>query len=128
MPKTQKYDIQFPIRIESGTSLFDLNKSQSDYVKSQLIHLIFTPEGQKLRDPLFGTTLIRSIYNVNDNDTWEDIVNHIREKVKKYISNCNIIDIVTNTSEDGTGLIVSVTYSVREADGELHNYELTQTL
>ena len=128
MPKTQKYDIKFPIRVETKQGLFDLNKTRADYVKSLLIHLIFTPEGQKLRDPLFGTTLIRSIFNPNDDQTWEEVVYQIKEKVKKYVPNCDIQDVETSTFEDGRGLNVKIIYSVKEADGETHTYELTQTI
>lgn len=128
MAKTQYYDIKFPTQIKWGQSLFDLNNSKSDMVKSQLIHLIFTPQGQKLRDPLFGTNLIKFIFDPNDEIMWEDVVMEIKEKVKHYVPNCEIIDITTEPVDDGKGLLVNLKYTVQEDDGVTRMYELQQIL
>ena len=87
MARTQKYGIKFPIKMETKKTLLDLNTTRADEVKSQLIHLIFTPEGEKLRDPLFGTNLIKYLFNTNDPTTWDDVVFEVKEKVKKFIPN-----------------------------------------
>ena len=128
MSKTQYYDIMFPIQVKRGKSLFDLNRTKNEMVKSQLIHLLFTPEGQKLRNPMFGTTLIQFLYNPNDNQTWEDVILHIKEKVTTYIPGCNIVDINAEPIDEDRGLEIKVTYTVMEEDGESHQYELTQII
>jgi phage baseplate assembly protein W len=130
MARTQKYGIKFPIRIESKKTLLDLNETVADSVKSQLIHLIFTPQGQKLRDPLFGTNLIAYLFTeMNDKITWEDVIFEIKDKVKKFISNCEVQDVLTEpVGESGEGLNVTIKYTVKEKDGLIHAYELTQTI
>ena len=128
MSKTQYYDIMFPIQIKRGKSLFDLNRTKGEMVKSQLIHLLFTPEGQKLRNPMFGTSLIQFLFNPNDEQTWDDIIFHVKEKVTTYIPGCNIIDISADPIDENRGLAVKVTYSVTEEDGVSHQYELTQII
>lgn len=128
MAKTQYYGIKFPTQIKWGQSLFDLNNSKADMVKSQLIHLIFTPQGQKLRDPLFGTNLIKFIFDPNDEIMWEDVILEIKNKVKQYIPNCEVIDVTTETLEEGTGLAVNLKYTVLEDDGVTRMYELQQLI
>ena len=129
MARTQKYGIKFPIKIESQKTLLDLNTTMAEDVKSQLIHLIFTPEGQKLRDPLFGTNLIKYLFNMNDELTWDDVTFEIKDKVKKFIQNCEIDTVETQpTGEEGEGLEVKIRYSVKEKDGMTHYYELTQII
>lgn len=128
MSRTQKFGIKFPIQAKSGKSLLDLNKTVSDGVKSELVHLIFTPEGQKLRDPLFGTKLIQYIFDPNDMQTWDDIVIEVKEKVRSYIPNCDVSGIEVSSTEENKGVIVVVKYSVTEMDGERHSYELTQII
>lgn len=129
MARTQKYGIKFPIKIESKKTLLDLNETMADEVKSQLIHLIFTPEGQKIRDPLFGTKLIQYLFNeVNTEDVWDDIIFEIKQKVSKYIPNCEISDVTTESIDEGRGLNVKISYTVKERDGITRAYELTQTL
>lgn len=130
MARTQKYGIKFPIKIESKKTLLDLNETRADEVKSQLIHLIFTPQGQKLRDPLFGTNLITYLFTeMNDKLTWDDIIFEIKDKVKKYISNCEVQDVTTTPfGENDENLEVKIQYTVKERDGVTYAYELTQII
>ena len=83
-----------------------------DGIKSQLMHLIFTPVGQRLRKPMFGSKLIQFIFNPNDAQSWGDVVSEIKEMVAANIPNCNLGDIEIYESEDGRGLIADITYSV----------------
>lgn len=130
MARTQKYGIKFPIKIESKKTLLDLNETRADEVKSQLIHLIFTPQGQKLRDPLFGTNLIKYLFSeMNDKITWDDVIFEIKDKVSKFVSNCEIQDVLTEpVGDEGEGLAVTVKYSLTEKDGTIKSYELTQVI
>lgn len=130
MARTQKYGIKFPIKIESKKTLLDLNETRADEVKSQLIHLIFTPQGQKLRDPLFGTNLITYLFSeMNTRLTWDDIIFEIKDKVKKFISNCEVQDVTTEqVGDSGEGLAVTIKYTLIEKDGSTKAYELTQVI
>ena len=54
--KKQYYSIAFPFTAESVQNYyFDLNENYEQMVRSQMMHVIFTPKGSKLRDPEFGT-------------------------------------------------------------------------
>lgn len=128
MAKIQKYGIKFPTTIEQGKTLFDMNNTMADSVRSQLIHLVFTPVGQKLRDPLFGTNLIQYVFSPNDSQTWGDIVFDIKDKVKRYVSNCEVQTVDTEETDNGLGLNVRIVYSVTDRDGTTHDYEITQTI
>ena len=71
MAKEQKYGIMFPITVSSeDMTLFDLAHTRAEQIKSEIMHLIFTPKGQRLRNPNFGTRLIQFIFNPNDSETW----------------------------------------------------------
>lgn len=128
MPKTRYCGIKFPTQIKSRRMLLDLNKDNADKVKSELVHLIFTPEGQKLRDPLFGTSLVKFLLDPNDSIAWQDVVMHIKDKVKMFIPNCEVVDVSTEQFDEGLGLAVNIKYSVMEDDGEVRYYELQQAL
>ena len=113
MAKIQKYGIKFPITIQSDeNSLFDTNMFQSGSVNSELLHIIFTPKGQRLRDPEFGTNLIQFIFSQNDSQTWADVVEEVRNAVSKYMKDCKVNDIEVMEGEGGMGLYVKVNYSV----------------
>ena len=115
MAKRQHYGIKFPITIESfENTFFDLNLNPLDGIKSQIMHLIFTPIGQRIRKPLFGSKLIQFIYNPDDSQTWDDVVREIRDMIARNIPDCNIDDIKVYEVEDGLGLIASIKYSVTQ--------------
>lgn len=115
MAKRQHYGIKFPITIESfENTFFDLNLNPLDGIKSQIMHLIFTPIGQRIRKPLFGSKLIQFIFNPDDSQTWDDVVREIRDMIARNIPNCNIDDVKVYEVDDGLGLIVSIRYSVTQ--------------
>ena len=79
------------------------------------MHVIFTPKGQKLKDPEFGTYLIRYIFEPNDNTSWESVRNEISEVVSKYVKGVTINNIsVMQNSEDAAEIYVRLDYSVND--------------
>jgi phage baseplate assembly protein W len=129
MAKTQKYGIKFPINVSSDDmTLFDLSHSRAEQIKSEIIHLVFTPKGQRLRKPNFGTNLIQFIFNPNDNQSWGDIVSEIKESVKMWIPNCAITDVEVAEYEDGLALFARIKYTLTEQDGSIKNYEIISKL
>jgi len=128
MPKTQKYGIKFPINITSDEkTFFDLDSTQEEAIKSEIMHLIFTPMGQRLRKPLFGSKLIQFIFNPNDGQTWSDVVSEIKDMVSRNIPNCSIDNVNVYEINDGLGLVASIKYSVT-SNGQTKQYQIMTNL
>lgn len=129
MAKEQKYGIKFPINVVSDDkTLFDLNYTREESVKSEVMHLIFTPKGQRIRKPNFGTRLIQFIFNPNDNETFGDIVTEIKETVKLWIPDCNIKNVEIALDEEGIDVYAKISYTLNEIDGSVGNYEIISKL
>lgn len=129
MAKTQYYGIKFPIQIVSETGkCLDLNTTKADMVKSELMHVLFTPIGQRLRRPTFGTNLIQFLFNPNENETFSDVMLTLKQTVKKWIPDCSLEDIIIVETDDGLGLNAQIRYSVREDDGSTSLYEIQTPL
>lgn len=129
MPKKQtKIGIKFPITIKSNDkTFFDMDKLPGEAIRSDLIHLIFTPVGQRVRNPEFGTRLIQFIFNPNDSQTWGEVQSEIKDKVAQYIPNTSIDDIEIYETDNGLGLMAQITYTVK--DGTFENtYQLLTKL
>ena len=127
MAKRQHYGITFPITAKSfEKTLLDLNLNEADSIKSQIMHLIFTPVGQRLRKPLFGSKLIQFIFNPNDSQTWGDVVRDIKEMISNNIPNCNINDISVYEVEDGLGLVADIKYTVEQNGVEYQDEIITE--
>ncbi len=129
MAKEQKYGIKFPINVSSDDmTLFDLNHTKEEQIKSELMHLIFTPTGQRVRKPNFGTRLIQFIFNPDDTETWGDIVSEIKETVKMWIPDCKIKNVEVAEFEDGLTLYAKISYTFTGMDGNARNYEIITKL
>lgn len=118
MARTQHFGIRFPFNIKSDEKTFvDLDKTAGEGIKSQIMHLIFTPMGQRIRKPLFGSKLIQFIFNPVDSQTYGDVVSEIKDMIKRNIPNCNLDDINVYEIDEGRGLVASIKYSVTENGG-----------
>lgn len=117
----QFYGIKYPFSEESDRlTFFDLDETKNDGIKSKILHIIFTPKGQRLRRPDFGTDLIRFIYEPNDGETWDMIKNQIRTQISMYLPEVTFNDIliIRNDEEDEHGIFVQVDYTV-QTNGEI---------
>ena len=109
----QFYGIKYPISEESDRlTLFDMNESKEDGIKSKLLHIILTPKGQRLRSPNFGTDLIKYIFEQNDNETWVNIKEEIRKQISLYLPEVTFenINIIKN-SNDEHEILIEIDYS-----------------
>jgi phage baseplate assembly protein W len=122
MSKIQYYGIKFPFTAERTEKRFvDLNGGGLAYVKSQIMHLIFTVKGTKLRDPDYGTNLIKYIFDENIDETWSSIKEECKKAISKYVYGCNLIDIqVAKNEEDDHDIYVKINFSTT-IDGKSTN-------
>lgn len=112
--KRQFYGIKFPFTdVDVENYYVDLNKKQSDKVKSILMHVVFTPKGQKIRDPEFGTDLIKFIFEPNDSISWEGIKSEVSSIVNRYVKGVTLRNIEIMQNENNLNEIyVRLDYSV----------------
>lgn len=116
MAITQRYGIKYPFTSDNDEGIFiDTNNSRTNYVKSQILHVIFTQKGQKLRDPEFGTNLIKYIFAPNDTSTFEGIKSEITSQINKYVNGVDFRDIYIYDGEDNEK-IVSVEYGIKNGN------------
>ena len=118
MALTQKYGIKYPFTANNNDGTYiDLNNTLAESVKSQVMHVIFTPKGQKLRDPDFGTNLVKYIFNPSDALTFNDIKSEITAQINKYVPSVEFRDVSIYNDESGdNGIIVMVEYGIKRGN------------
>lgn len=128
MAQVQYLGIKFPFEIQDTESYFvDLNKTPRDSVRSQIMHVIFTPKGQKLRDPEFGTNLVKYIFEPNDETTWSEIKSEVDTAVRTYVNNVNVNDInVLKNEDEPSEVFVRIDYSVKEGNKLISDTAITR--
>lgn len=125
----QFYGIKYPFSEESELlTFFDLDETKLDGIRSKILHIIFTPKGQRLRHPEFGTDLIKYIYEPNDSITWDAIKEEIRKQISRYLPEVifNNISILQNPEENDHAIFVEVDYSVEDKGVTTQNKTLVR--
>ena len=114
----QKYGIKYPFTCNNEDNVFlDLNNTEIDDVKSKVLHVVFTPKGQKIRDTEFGTDLIKYIFSQNDEYSAGEIKDEIRTQISKYVPNVEFRGFnVYKDEEDENSIIVSIEYGVQNGN------------
>ena len=114
MARTQKYGIKYPFENKNTDNVYvDLNDNAKDELKSQVLHVLFTPKGQRLRDPNFGTDLTKYLFEQSDGETDDNIIKSISLDLKAYVPSVNLEKIVINKDEnDEHHKVLIIHYSV----------------
>ena len=110
----QKFGIKYPFENNNLDNVYmDLNDTYLNGVRSKVLHVLFTPKGQRLRNPDFGTDLIKYLFEPKDNDTMSGLRNDLASQIAKYVPNVEFGDIEIRTDEnDDNHVIVVVNYTV----------------
>ena len=118
MAKKQHFGIKYPfVRDDFQNFYVDVNNTTAEKVRSQLMHIVFTPKNQRLRSPEFGTDLIKYIFDQSDGTTWEAIKSEVSESVRRWASNITLNNIqVVKNEEDDAEIFVRLDYSVTEGN------------
>jgi phage baseplate assembly protein W len=118
MAKKQYFGIKYPfVRDDFQHFYVDANNTIAEKVRSQLMHIIFTPRGQRLRCPEFGTDLIKYIFDQDDSMSLEAIKAEVNESVNRWANNIVVNDIqVVKNEEDEHEIYVRIDYSVTEGN------------
>ncbi len=121
MALTQRYGIRYPFTLENDDELYmDLNTTREEALKSRLLHVIFTPKGQRLRNPDFGTDLIKYIFEPADETTFDRLRNDISQQVYKYVPDVSFKDIsIYNDEKSDNGKIVIIHYTIKSGMNEV---------
>lgn len=110
----QYFGIKYPFSNDNLEEIYlDLNETHADRVKSEVLHVLFTPKGQKLRNPDFGTDLIKYLFDQKDETSFDEVKSTIKTDIGKYVNGVEFEDIrIINDENDERGIIVVVEYSV----------------
>ena len=114
MARTIYKNIEFPFKDSKKGFYLELNQTDKDAIRADLLHLLLTNKGERLYLPDFGSDLKKYIFEPNDNITHEDIRDNLNQTISKYIPNLIINSINFRNDEIEELIIVELTYTVTE--------------
>lgn len=108
-------NIVYPFKNSSKGFFLELSTTDSQAIKSDLMHLILTRKGQRLYNPDFGTNILKFIFEPNDDLTFNQIKGEITDVVKRYLPNLQINEIsVTESTESEYAAVLRIDYSITD--------------
>jgi|TARA_R110002126_G_scaffold66_2_gene571 phage baseplate assembly protein W len=114
MAKQSYINIDFPFKDSDKGFYFKLNSTNTDAIRSDLLHLLLTNKGERLYLPDFGSDLKKYIFEPNDSITHEQIKDNLNENIKRYMPNLIINDISFKNDDIEELIIVELTYTVTD--------------
>ena len=114
MAKQRYINIDFPFKDSDKGFYFKLNSTNTDAIRSDLLHLLLTNKCERLYLPDFGSHLKKYIFEPNDSITHEQIKDNLNENIKRYIPNLIINDITFKNNNIEELIIVELTYTVTD--------------
>lgn len=124
MADVRYINIDFPFRDSDKGFYFELNKTDKEAVKADLLHLLLTNKGERLYMPDFGSDLKKFIFQPNDNITHNEIKDNLNETIKKYLPNLLIDSIDFKKNDIEELIIVELKYTV--IDGTFASSDILQ--
>jgi len=114
MAKQRFINIDFPFKDSPEGFYFNLNATDADAVRADLLHLLLTNKGERLYMPDFGSDLKKYIFEPNDSVTHSEIKDNLNETIKRYMPNLTIDDIKFRNDSIEELIIVELTYTVTD--------------
>ena len=114
MAKTRYINIDFPFKDSNKGFYLQLNQTDRDAIRADLLHLLLTNKGERLYLPDFGSDLKKYIFEPNDNITHSEIKDNLNQTISKYIPNLIVNDITFRNDDVQEAIIVELTYTVTE--------------
>lgn len=109
-------NIKFPIEDDPiNNFLFRRNNTTKEALLSNLNLLLLTNKWERYFNPLYGTDLLRYVFEQNDNIVRLEIENEIKQTVNRYIPKLiiNRIDFAKpdENSENSLDILINFTYN-----------------
>jgi len=114
MAKNRYINIDFPFKDSNKGFYLNLNQTDRDAIRADLLHLLLTNKGERLYLPDFGSDLKKYIFEPNDEITHDEIRENLNDTIKKYIPNLIINSIIFKNNDVEEAIVVEITFTVTE--------------
>lgn len=114
MAKTRYKNIDFPFKDSKKGFYLELNQTDKDAIRADLLHLLLTNKGERLYLPDFGSDLRKYIFEPNDSVTHSNIKDNLNDTISKYIPNLTVDSIKFENNDLEEAIVVVLTYTVSE--------------
>ena len=106
------YDASLPLTITEEDGAYGLLKTSELSVRQNIKNILLTSPGERMFDSSFGVGLRRILFEPNTSYTINQIKNIIGQQISIYAPYVSIGELAVFKSQDGTGLYITLSYTV----------------
>lgn len=107
-------NIAFPFEQSAVGDFLLMNSTTERAIKSDLVHLLLTRKGDRLYNPEFGSGLYDYLFEQIDETTLSDIKLDLEVRIKKYIPNLTVDEIIVTPDPDKNQMKVNFEYTITQ--------------
>jgi phage baseplate assembly protein W len=112
-------NIEFPFQDDNKGKFLSMNDLSDKAIKSDLMHLLLTNQGERLYLPSFGANLRKYLFEPNDTEVQGNIKEEIQTAITKFIPNLQIDELKLSSGEPGQlrnehHTLVTIDYTVTQ--------------
>ena len=101
MPSNPTYGISIPFLQSQYGDYLNLTLTNTEEIRTNLIHLLLTRKGTRYYMPEFGTRLYEYIFEPLDGPTFSQIESEIRDAVSTYLPQLTLTNVqITDASQE----------------------------
>ena len=94
----------------NGPGVFKKTYSTKEQIKSNLINLLLTDNGERIMNPNFGCNLRRFLFSGITNDNVETLKNSILDSINTFIPEISVQNIILVPNNDYNLVSITVDY------------------
>jgi phage baseplate assembly protein W len=115
----QPKGIGISVLYSNNTSVFNSTITTKDQIKSNLINYILTNKGERLYDPNFCGNIRRSIFEANDDLTFDNIAARLETEILQYVPNIILQSIIIKRNPDQNLVNIIINYQLNQDNQQI---------
>jgi phage baseplate assembly protein W len=109
--KNVSIGVAFPL---DDNNMFKGTQTLKEQIKSNLINVLLTHQGERVMEPNFGVGLKHYIFEQNIN--LESLENKINDQINYYIPEITLVKVIVDFIENDHLLYIKIVYSINADD------------
>jgi len=115
----QPKGIGISILYNNKTSVFNSTVTTKDQIKSNIINYVLTNKGERLYDPNFGGDIRRSIFETNDDETFDTLATRLEDEILLYVPNIILQSIIIKRDPDNNLVNIIINYQLNQQNQQV---------
>ena len=112
MAKTRYINIDFPFKDSNKGFYLNLNQTDRDAIRADLLHLLLTNKGERVFNPNFGADLRALLFENIDDTSLDDLTTIIQTSISNYFPQITVKEIKFENQVDENTINFILTYEI----------------